>query len=108
MTFRHGVTTLCDGRARGLGPYESAFVVPTTSTLAYPQETVLYYTYTSEPPTCTTEPSPDAPDATVQTANPDGGVSPRDDYVPCNSGSCYVYAGDKGGSLVNPFMRVAN
>jgi hypothetical protein len=83
-------------------------VVPTTSTLAYPQETVLYYTYTSEPPTCTTKPSPDAPDATVQTANPDGGVSPRDDYVPCNSGSCYVYAGDKGGSLVNPFMRVAN
>jgi hypothetical protein len=92
FTFRYGITTLCDGRARGLGPHESAFVVPTTSTLDYPWETVLYSTYTSEPPTCTTEASPDAPDAAVQTANPDGDLSVRDDYVPCNSGSCYIYA----------------
>ena len=92
FTFRNGITTLCDGRARGLGPHEFASVVPTTSTLAYPQETVLYSTYTSEPPTCTTEQSPDDPDAAVQTANPDGDLSARDDNVPCYSNRCYIYA----------------
>ena len=87
------LTTLCDGRARPLGPYRTV-VSTITDTLQFPTETVLYSTYTEPSPTCTIAPSACA---AVQSAYPDKYVfcETEPPYVPCTSatpGYCFIYA----------------
>jgi hypothetical protein len=87
-SFEQPLTTLCDGRERGNGPYETVWVPTETYTLESPWESYAQSTYTSDYPTC------DYPtaDVAVETASPDSNLSPRQDSTLRCSGSCFIYA----------------
>ncbi|KAM0690138.1 hypothetical protein Q7P36_008905 [Cladosporium allicinum] len=102
-SFERPMTTLCDGRARGNGPY-TTYSVETTETLDPPWTTVLSSYYTEEYPSCTelrstreatatdaTATDAATPDAAVQIFDPDSFLSPRGAQVAC-PGPCSIAA----------------
>jgi hypothetical protein len=102
-SFEQPMTTLCDGRARGNGPY-TTYSVETTETLDPPRTTTLFDWYHGERPSCTEWTIPDytpeatvteatATEAAVQTSSPDSVLFPRADYAACpGSGVCSIAA----------------
>jgi hypothetical protein len=76
------LTTLCDGRARGNGPYITVHVPVETYPLD-PWESEMYSTYTGASPTCVYP--------TVETSSPDSTPAPTVAPNPPCSGSCYIY-----------------
>ena len=116
-SFEQPMTTLCDGRARGNGPY-TTYEVETTETLDPPWTTVLSSHYTGEYPSCTLRSTREAtatdatatdatatddtatdatdtdaatPDAAVQIFDTDSFLSPRGAQVAC-PGPCSIAA----------------
>ena len=85
-SWEQPLTTLCDGRERGNGPYITVPVTLETYTLD-PWESEMYSTYTSASPTCEVTTAP----TDVETSSPDSSPSPTVTPVPACSGSCYIY-----------------
>lgn len=109
-SFEQPVTTLCDGRARGNGPY-TTYSVETTEKLDPPWTTTLSSWYPEAYPSCTelrstrkpTTTEATATDAAAQTSNPDSVLFPRADQMACpGSGVCSIAA------RANPWVATAS
>jgi hypothetical protein len=105
-SFEQPLTTLCDGRERGNGPY-SKYWSETSEKLDPPWTTTLSSWYPEAYPSCTelrsstrkvtttetTATDAATPDAAAQTSNPDSVLSPRADQAACpGSGVCSIAA----------------
>jgi hypothetical protein len=89
-SFEQPLTTLCDGRERGNGPY-SRYWTETSEELDPPLTTTLSSIYQEPYPSCTEFTDAATRDAAVQTFNPDSVLFPRADQVAC-PGPCSIAA----------------